>query len=69
MRTNSPEHWDIWTVNANRGSAETEKVRTGTSGTKGRAGRGSPKEPKANQTTPRVIGQMRDEEAHFGRIG
>ncbi|KAH9313746.1 hypothetical protein KI387_022373, partial [Taxus chinensis] len=35
---------------------------------KGCVGRGSPKEPKANQCMPRVIGQMRDREAHFGRI-
>ncbi|KAH9319826.1 hypothetical protein KI387_021595, partial [Taxus chinensis] len=41
----------------------------GTCGTKVRARRGSPKELKANQCMPRVIGQMRDEEAHFGRIG
>ncbi|KAH9298606.1 hypothetical protein KI387_030288 [Taxus chinensis] len=51
------------------GSAETGKFSTGANGTKGRVGRGSPKEPKANQTMPRVISQMRDKEAHFGRIG
>ncbi|KAH9332182.1 hypothetical protein KI387_044326, partial [Taxus chinensis] len=35
-------------------------------GTKGCTGRGLPKEPKVNQCMPRVIGQMRDKEAHFG---
>ncbi|KAH9301609.1 hypothetical protein KI387_013192 [Taxus chinensis] len=35
----------------------------------GRARRGSPKKLKANKFAPRVIGQMRDKEAHFGRIG
>ncbi|KAH9329754.1 hypothetical protein KI387_001862, partial [Taxus chinensis] len=51
------------------GSAEISTRSTGTSGTKGRVGRGSPKELKANQAAPRVIGRMRDKEAHFGRIG
>ncbi|KAH9309417.1 hypothetical protein KI387_037328 [Taxus chinensis] len=51
------------------GSPEINTRSTEQNGTKGRAGRGSPKKPKANKIAPRVIGQMRDKEAHFGRIG
>ncbi|KAH9287738.1 hypothetical protein KI387_031855 [Taxus chinensis] len=51
------------------GSAKISTRSTVPNGTKGRVGRGSPKEPKANHAAPRVIGRMRDKEAHFGRIG
>ncbi|KAH9309255.1 hypothetical protein KI387_037166, partial [Taxus chinensis] len=37
-------------------------------GTVGPKGRGDPKEPRANQITPRVIGRKRNREAQFGWI-